>query len=111
MRIGGRGVDNPIAIAVAAKLFRMSAEQQIPGARGPLLPIDFLAGPEGVAVAKEHGELGLLQTFVPGEGNAVLIGGGQLRGAAAAREPNTTGISDLSVQLLASEQLTSGMRY
>ncbi|SRR6266566_2353471 len=108
MRIGGMGRDSPIAIAVAAKLFRMSAEQQIPGASG--VPVHFLAGPEGVPVAKEHGELGLLQTFVPGEG-AVLMGGGRPRDFPRAREPNSVGLSDVAEQLLASEQLRTGARY
>jgi hypothetical protein len=111
VRIGGFGRDNPIAIAAAAKLFRMSMEQQIPGARGPGLPIDFLNGPEGVAVAKEHGELGILQSFVPGEGAPILMGGGRpMNILGSSREPNSTGLSDLSEQLLASEQLR-GTRY
>jgi hypothetical protein len=109
MRIGGMGNDSPIAIAVAAKLFRMSAEQQLPGGRG--LPIDYLAGPEGVAVAKEHGELGILQNFVPGESGAVLIGGGRPRDFPATREPNSVGLSDIAAQLYASGQLSSGIRY
>ena len=104
------GRDSPIALAVAAKLFRMSSEQQIPGTRGPALPVDFLAGPEGYAVAKEHGELGILQTFDPGGPN-VLMGGGRPRNLGRSTEPNSVGLSDLSEQLYASEQLRAGMRY
>ena len=111
MRVGGVGRDSPLALAVAAKLFRMSAEQQVPGDRGPRLPVDYLAGPEGVPVAKEHGELGVLQTFVPGESGAVLIGGGQPRDFRSSREPNSVGLSDVAEQLLASDQLRRQVRY
>jgi hypothetical protein len=106
MRTNGQGRDNPIAAMIAAKLHRMNAEQQIPGARG--IPVAFLAGPEGVAVAKEHGELGILQNFVPGQGPP-MIGGGRVSGSARSAEPNTTGLTDITAQLLASEQLL-GMR-
>jgi hypothetical protein len=110
MRRSGEGRDSPIALAYAAKLFRISMEQQIPGGRGPGLPVDFLNGPEGVPVAKEHGELGILQSFVPGE-SGILMGGGRPRGHNLSKEPNSVGLSELSEQLLASEQLRTGIRY
>lgn len=106
MRTGGQGRDNPIAIMVASKLFRMNAEQQIPGARG--LPVAFLNGPEGVPVAKEHGELGVLQSFVPGDpAAATLVGGGRARSFtdAVSREPNSVGLSPVALQMLASDQI------
>ena len=106
MRTGGQGRDNPIALAIATKLFRMNVDQQLPGARG--LPVAFLAGPEGVAVAKEHGELGVLQSFVPGDpASAALVGGGRPRSFldAVSREPNSVGLSPVALQMMASDQL------
>jgi len=104
VRTGGHGSDSRIALATAARAWRMNIEQQIPGLSG--IPCHFLNGPEGVAVAKEHGELGVLQNFVPGEG-AVLIGGGRARSFtdAVSREPNSVGLSAVSSQLLASQQI------
>jgi hypothetical protein len=105
MRTNGGGRDNPLALAFARKLFAMSAEQQIPGARG--IPVAFLLGPEGAMVAKEHGELGEIQNFAPGETPNVLIGGGRPRSFtdAVSREPNSVGLSAVAAQLLASDQL------
>lgn len=104
MFTSGWGRDNPIAAAINAKLFRMNAEQQIPGARGPALPIDFLNGPEGYPHAVEHGELGVLQSFTEGP---PLVGGGSPRSFtdAVSREPNSVGLSNVALQLLASQEI------
>jgi hypothetical protein len=106
MRTNGQGRDNPIALAYASKLFRLNAEQQIPGMSG--VPIHFLGGPEGPALAHEHGEMGVLQTFIPNEmGDNPLIGGGNARSFtdAVSREPNSVGLSAVALQLMNSDDL------
>lgn len=105
MRTGGYGRDNPIALAFASKVFRMNMEQQIPGLSG--VPAHFLNGPEGVPLAHEHGEMGVLQSFVPAEQWSPLIGGGNARSftGAVSREPNSVGLSAVALQMMGSEQI------
>lgn len=99
MRIGGQGKDSPIARFVADKLQSMNFVHQFGAGTNPIQN-----GPEGVAVAKEHGELGILQTFDPSGINInVLTGGGVPSGGARSAEPNSVGIQVNSIRPLLGE--------
>lgn len=91
-------VDNPVALAVARKLFAMDVTHQVQG------PGTY--GYWGRPVDVEHGELGVLQIFH----GAPLVGGGRLRARGVGVEPNTTGLSDVALQLDASASLLGGVR-
>lgn len=97
MRIGGQGKDSPIARRFADRLHAMNFVHQFGAGTNPIQN-----GPEGVAVAKEHGELGILQTFDP-SGPNVLMGGGVPSGGARSAEPNSVGIQVNSVRPLLGE--------
>lgn len=86
MRTNGQGKDSPIARFVADKLHGMNFVHQFGAGTNPIQN-----GPEGVAVAKEHGELGILQSFeVTGPSGAnVMIGGGVPAGGSRSSEPNS----------------------
>lgn len=87
MRRNGEGRDSPIAVFVAAKLFGMSRIHQLGAGTNPIQN-----GPEGVAIGHEHGELGILQGFLPGSG-PVLVGGGRPSGGARSSEPSSSPIA------------------
>ena len=82
---------------VADKLRNMNLVHNLGAGTNPMQQ-----GPEGVAVAKEHGELGILQSFDPNGGN-VLMGGGVPSGGANASQPNTGDLTSLSTRPLFGE--------
>lgn len=88
MRTNGQGKDSRIALYVADKLRGISFVHQFGMGTNPIQN-----GPEGpFPVAKEHGELGILQTFDPSSPN-VLMGGGVPSGGATMSLPNTNGFA------------------
>lgn len=93
--------DNPVALAVARKLFAMNATHQL---QGP-----GTDGYWGRPVDADHGELGVLQVFAA----SPLVGGGGRFGGSrpAGVEPNSTGLSDVALQLDHSAALRGGVRY
>lgn len=97
MRTNGVGRDSPIARWVADRLWGMNIVHQFGMGTNPIQN-----GPEGVAVAKEHGELGILQTFDPSgpAGINVVAGGGRPSGGARSVEPNSVGFADSGPPLL-----------
>jgi len=97
VRTNGQGKDSPIAIWVADRLHRMNFVHNFGAGTNPIQN-----GPEGVAVAKEHGELGILQTFDP-SGPNVLVGGGVPSGGARSAEPNSVGFQAATVRPLLGE--------
>lgn len=97
MRTNGQGKDSPIALFVATKLRGMNLVHQLGQGTNPIQN-----GPEGVAVAKEHGELGILQTY-DATGVNVLVGGGRPSGGANASQPNTGDLTSLSSRPLLGE--------
>src|SRR5882672_7532683 len=102
MRRNGEGRDSPIALWVARRLYGISVVHQFGRGTDPIQN-----GPEGdFPVAKEHGELGILQSFDPG--GAPLVGGGVPSGGAVSSQPS-------SVPLLAGDapafaRFTGGLR-
>lgn len=85
MRTNGQGRDSSVSQWVAVKLFNMNLVHNLGMGTNPIQN-----GPEGVAVAKEHGELGILQTFDPSQ-SKVLMGGGDPQGGARSVLPNSSG--------------------
>lgn len=86
MRTNGVGRDSPFSLAYAAKLFRMSQVHQLGLGTNPIQN-----GPEGpLPIGKEHGELGILQEFIPGSGVPTLVGGGRPSGGQVSSEPSST---------------------
>ncbi len=94
MRTNGQGKDSWVAAWVADRLHAMNFVHQFGAGTNPIQN-----GPEGVAVAKEHGELGILQTFDP-SGPNTLMGGGVPAGGARSALPNSVGLSGETRPLL-----------
>jgi len=99
--------DNPVALAKARQWFASIIQHNLGMGTNPVSS-DSTRGE--MHVGKDHGELGPQQVFIGGPEVGNLYGGGRVGGPLHSTLPASVGVSDLAVQLAASEDLVRGSR-